>query len=75
MSVKFTAELHILNVDGKETEKDMSLVIEENDDDGLDLVFFDDVEKKLTLSLDKDELVEAICRVAGGEIRMVAKED
>lgn len=76
MSVKLTAEIHITEVDGKGTEDDVSLIVENNDDDTLtNIVFFDREDKKLTITVDRDELLEAVARVSGGDIRLAKGDD
>ncbi len=76
MSIKLSAEIHVTAVNGKETEEDVSLIIRDNDDGGIDLVIEDSGnEKEQVLSFDKDELMEAVARVAGGDIRIATKED
>jgi hypothetical protein len=76
VSVKLTAEIHITEVDGKGTEDDVSLIVENNDDDTLtNIVFFDREDKKLTITVDRDELLEAVARVSGGDIRLAKGDD
>ena len=71
--MKFTAELGVLSVNEKDVESDVMLVLE-NEGDEITKFVFTDGDKTIAITVDRDDLLEAVARVSGGDIR-IAKED
>lgn len=70
--MKLAAEILIREVDGKSADDDVMLEIVNDGGDETNLLFRCD-DKKISITLDRDELLEAVARVSGNDIR-IAKE-